>query len=279
MARFISNHPTEEKQIAFYGGSFTALSADYRASLLFRIRQVMDQKSSFRISTHPLYINPEILAECRHQGISCIELGIQDFDSHVLLASSRGYDNAIALAASRMVKAEGFTLGIQLMPGLPGSDSLSISTNMRCLRQLKPDYLRLYPLIVIDGTPLARLYTEGQYLPLQMEEAVKLCADYAELADSEGISIIKMGLPSNLSPEDVLAGPYHPAFGEFVLAERLIRKIMLALQLDKEIKLDKKQQALIMAHKGKYRVILEERLKTCFNGREVNIPGLTEPKR
>ncbi|PKN71830.1 MAG: radical SAM protein [Candidatus Cloacimonetes bacterium HGW-Cloacimonetes-3] len=263
VSRFIANHPDEDKEVAFYGSSFTALPASYRAELLQQFHKVVDAKTSFRISTHPLYINEEILHTCAAMGIACIELGIQDFCDEVLLATKRGYTGEQAMQAAMLVKHQGFTLGVQLMPGLPASTPATIEHNRLALTALKPEYLRLYPLVVIKGTPLADTYAQGLYAPLELEEAVQICADYAELAEQEGITIIKQGLPSNLNPQEVLAGPFHPSFGEFVLAERLVRHIIREICKGKEIKLDKKQRLLLMGYRGKYWAILQNRLKNC----------------
>ncbi len=315
--RFIQRHPDEPKEIAFYGGSFTALSPTRQTELAEAVLADADRQTSLRISTHPLYINADILDNCRKLRINCIELGIQDFSDEVLKASGRGYSSATAEKACQLVKQHGFVLGVQLMPGLPIveassgrlevklqdaastvsanevssgrlevklqdevstvsntevssgrledklQDAASTLVNMRALKLLKPDYLRLYPLIVIKGTPLEQLYLQGNYQPLELEEAISICVDYAQLCEKEGITLIKTGLPSNLDPAEVVAGPWHPAFGEFVAAERLVRDILSALQAGYEIKLDKKQRALIMAHGGKYRAILEKRLENC----------------
>ncbi|MDY0150834.1 MAG: radical SAM protein [Candidatus Cloacimonas sp.] len=262
-ARFVNNHPHETKEIAFYGGSFTALTSAYRTNLMNRFQQIIDDTTSFRISTHPLYINEAILAECAEQGITCIELGIQDFCSDVLQKSQRGYSGEQALQAAKLVQQHGFKLGVQLLPGLPGSSTSSIAENINRLSELKPDYLRIYPLILIKGTALTTSYNRGEYLPLSLDEAVQICADYAETADREGITVIKLGLPSTLALHDVVAGPYHPAFGEFVLAERLIRKIICAVKNGEQINLDKKQRTLILAHKGRFKLILQKRLENC----------------
>jgi len=267
--RFVANHPHTPKEIAFYGGSFTALSPEKRQELTDKFKAVIDPCTSFRISTHPLYINMAILAECKAQNIRCIELGIQDFCTEVLLASGRPYNTATAIKAVKLVIDSGFTLGIQLMPGLPASNLDTITQNKHILEKLKPAYLRIYPLIVIRGTPLEQQYLQGDYTPLSMEEAIGICADYADFAAQTGIRLIKTGLPSNLKPGDVVAGPYHPAFGEFVMAELLIRQITNLASKNQEIILDKKQRTLILSHKGRFVDILKKRLENCLISQEV----------
>lgn len=263
VAAFIRHHPEQDKQIAFYGGSFTRLSQAARESLLERILPLLDEHSSLRISTHPLWINPEILDWCGLNRIRTIELGIQDFDSSVLQKSGRGYSSEAAVRACKAVSAAGFELGIQLMPGLPGADSRSLQENFRRLDELRPQFLRLYPLIVIKGTILATAYSQGTYQALSLEAAIDICADYADLAEALNIRIIKLGIPSNISTADILAGPYHPAFGEFVRAELLIRKLVLDYLPDQPIFLNSKQASLLSAHGGRYRKILQDRLKNC----------------
>lgn len=260
---FIKRHPDQEKQVAFYGGSFTRLPLEERNSLLDRILPLLDAKSSLRISTHPLWIDQEILEWAKSKRIKTIELGIQDFDGEVLARSGRGYGTADAVQACRAVMESGFELGIQLLPGLPGSGTTSLNSNFHYLKELRPQFLRLYPLIVIKGTPLAEEFRQGRYLPLSLEAAVSLCADYCILAESLNIRIIKLGLPSNLSSEEIVAGPWHPAFGEFVKAELLIRKIEPEYLPDQPLFLNRKEAALLRAHSGRYLKILQERLKTC----------------
>ncbi|MGC9362169.1 MAG: radical SAM protein [Candidatus Syntrophosphaera sp.] len=224
IASFISRNPGREKQVAFYGGSFTALPEDFRKELMHKVRSVSDDITSFRISTHPLFVGDDILDWCRQAAISTIELGIQDFCTRVLGQTGRGYTAKEAMEAAIRVKHKGFELGVQLMPGLPGWNDASLKTNHRALESLEPDLLRLYPLIVIRGTPLEEIYRKGEYIPLTLEQAVAQCADYFPLAGAHGIKIIKLGIPSNLKTEDVVAGPWHPAFGESVKKELLSRK-------------------------------------------------------
>lgn len=260
---FLCRNRDREKQIAFYGGSFTAIPEAERNQLLAPILPLMDEITTLRISTHPLYIDEQILAWAKTVRIRTIELGIQDFNDEVLLASRRGYSSSDAIQACRMVKENRFELGVQLMPGLPGWTDASLRANRKCLEELAPDFLRVYPLIVIEGTPLAELWKSGTYRALSLEEAIAQSVDYLELCEASGIKLIKIGLPSNLDSAKVLAGPWHPAFGEFAKAEALVRKIMLDYQPDQPILLEKSQCSLLLGHRRRYFRILEDRLKTC----------------
>ena len=236
---FVERNPGVDKQIAFYGGTFTALEQAARDRLISPILPLLDQFSGLRISTHPLYVENEQLDWCRVNRVRTIELGIQDFADQVLEAAGRGYNSAQAMQACRRVQEAGFEMGVQLMPGLPGADQSTLALNRERLAQIKPDTLRLYPLIVIKGTPLEELYLDGKYVPLSMEEAIMQCADYVDFCQEQGIKLIKLGIPSNLDIKDIIAGPYHAAFGEFVKAELLVRKIVLDFEPESPIILSK----------------------------------------
>lgn len=243
---FIRRNPARDKEVAFYGGSFTAFSEAERELILGKIGEELDEYSSFRISTHPLFISDDILEHCARHRVRTIELGIQDWHDAVLEASGRGYSSEQARLACQQIREHGFRLGIQLMPGLPGSNASTTTQNQEILLMIKPDYLRLYPLVVIKDTPLAIQYLSGRYTPLSLKEAIRICADYAELCRETGIKIIKYGIPSNIADSEVLCGPYHPAFGELVKQEILIREICRNTQ--PKANLEPKQLQLLRAH-------------------------------
>lgn len=260
---FLARHRGQPRQIAFYGGSFTALDESSRDALIAPYLADMDGLASFRISTHPLFIDPTVLDWCRDHRVVTIELGIQDWSDRVLSACGRGYGSDRAINAARMVRDWGFELGIQLMPGLPGWDEASLEYNRKVVNELRPPYLRLYPCLVLKGTPLEQLWRSGEFQPLSLEEAINQCADWQELCDAAGIAVIKLGLPSNLDPEEVAAGPWHPAFGQLVKAELLVRALAKTHGKGEIIKLDKKDWALIMAHGKLYYNILRDRIRNC----------------
>ena len=222
---FIRRNKEKSKEVALYGGSFTALERRQRQAIYEAIVPLLDAHSSLRISTHPAFIDSDIIRELQENRVQTVELGVQDFCDTVLAASQRGYTKSRVLESICLLKSAGFKVGVQLMPGLPGSNAKSFEENQALLKSLKPDYLRLYPLIVIKGTALEIRYAAGEYLPLSLPEAIKICADYGELCQSCGIKIIKYGLPTNLESHNIIAGPWHPAFGELVKQELLLREI------------------------------------------------------
>ena len=261
--RFVNNHPHTEKQIAFYGGSFTALAPEIRDSYLNRFDPIRDGQTSYRVSTHPSFIDKDILLWCKSRDIRTIELGIQDFHDRVLTTTGRGYTSRNALDAAILIREFGFEMGVQLMPGLPSWDAESLEYNHAVLRKLRPDLLRIYPCVVLRGTPLEILFQQGRYNPLDLQTAIQQSADYQELADVAGINLIKVGIPSNLDPALVAGGPWHPAFGQLVLAELLVRHLEAQFAPGAHIRLTKKQYALLRAHGLYYLNILQKRIENC----------------
>ncbi|MDY0318605.1 MAG: radical SAM protein [Candidatus Cloacimonadaceae bacterium] len=245
---FVRRNVSRPKEIAFYGGTFTALPRIVQAKYLSAIKALLEPKDSIRISTHPAYIDMDTLDFLKENRVNTIELGIQDFDDNVLAKSGRGYDGKTAIHAARMVQNARFILGIQLMPGLPGSTEHTRLSNLEQINLLAPDLLRLYPTIVIQGTRLATMFAEGEYQALSLRDAINICADYHEPCSQRGIRIIKQGIPSNLSPQDIIAGPWHPAFGELVKQELLRRRLLAEPHLADN--LDKAELNLLKAHGG-----------------------------
>lgn len=260
---FLQAHPNTKRQIAFYGGSFTALPEQIRDELLAPLMMYMDSEASFRLSTHPSAISFEIISWCKSNLIKTIELGIQDFDDLVLKASKRQYNHLQALKACTLVKDAGLELGVQLMPGLPGSSLKSMLFNQLTIEKIKPDFLRLYPTIVIKHTILHQMWQKGQYQPQSLEEAIDQCVSWLQMCDKAQIKVIKMGLPSQMDQSSIVAGPWHPTFGQLVQAELLVRELEQNFAPGSIIELDKNQWALIVANNRMYQLVLQERIAGC----------------
>lgn len=223
-------------EAAFYGGSFTALPLPVQTELLETAYQALKAGKihAIRLSTRPDAITPEILRNLSAHGVSIIELGVQSLDEKVLKLSARGHSVSHVVNAARLIKEYGFTLGIQLMPGLPGEDMNSLTKTAGLLLCLAPDIVRIYPTLVIADTKLSGLYQKGSYQPLTLREAVRRAAFLKLLCENNQIKVIRTGLQATeeLSDETVvLAGPYHPSFGEMV--DSYIFDLMVKLFVDR----------------------------------------------
>jgi len=219
--------PGRQVQVAFYGGSFTGLDRQRQKELLGAVQPFIEngKVDCIRLSTRPDYINAEIVTFLQRYHVRIVEIGVQSLDPDVLLASRRGHTVAQVEEAFICLRRAGLTIGAQLMIGLPEETSKGVLNGARILAAMKPDFIRIYPTLVIRGSGLARLYRQGLYHPLTMNRAVALCARIMPIFSKENIRVVRVGLQPSLSLEkEVLAGPYHPAFGELVQARMLFNK-------------------------------------------------------
>jgi len=232
LKEFCKKHADKQKEIAFFGGTFTSLPLPIQTEYLNYCAELLDEKTAIRISTRPDAITPEILTFLKKHGVKTIELGIQSFDDEVLLASKRGYNSKTAIEACELVTENVFDLGIQLMPGLPGERAETVKLNISNTIKLNPSNIRIYPTIVIKDTALANWFKQGYYSPMNLEDGISITSKMKYKFDEAGLAVIKMGLHADMEPEAILAGPYHPAFGELVRARMLQTKITESYQPD-----------------------------------------------
>lgn len=227
----LSKCAPEIPQVAFYGGSFTALPEPLQTEYLTAVQPFLEngRVREIRLSTRPDAIDEACAARLFAAGVREIELGAQSMEDAVLLASGRGHTAEDTRAAARIVKRFGFRLVLQMMVGLPAATSPM--TTARELASLQPDAVRIYPVAVVQNTPLEAMWKNGAYCPLSLEEGVAVCADLWEVFSAENIPVIRMGLhPTSELDRAVCAGVYHPAFGDLVHSERFYRKAGKLLQ-------------------------------------------------
>ena len=220
------------RELAFYGGTFTALPEAEREACLAMLERVRSagRITHARCSTRPDALSPDVLAELKSCGVSLIELGVQSFDTAALSASRRGYDAETALAACRTVQEAGFELGIQLLPGMPGCTPEIFLKDAERALSLHPSCLRFYPCLVPEGTVLARWLSEGRYAPWSMEETVRVLGRALCLAWQEDVPVIRLSVaPEPAFDAAVVAGPRHPALGALIQAEALLIAVQEAV--------------------------------------------------
>lgn len=204
-------------ELAFFGGSFTAVPREYMTSLLQAAQPFLGKGKieGIRISTRPDAIDREILTLLKSYGVTAIELGAQSMDEGVLAANFRGHTAKDVEQAAALITEEGFELGLQMMVGLYEDTPEACLETARKLIALAPATVRIYPTVVIRGTWLEKLYRQGKYQPMSLEEGVALCARLLEMFTQAGIRVIRLGLHASPSLEkDRVAGLYHPAFRE-----------------------------------------------------------------
>jgi len=211
-------------EVAFFGGSFTCLPATVQKQLLLPVQPLIaaGEVSAIRVSTRPDAVDNEVAEFLRVMGVSAVELGVQSLSNDVLAHSGRGHTSEDVAGACSVLREKALRVGLQLMPGLPGDSMMRSVDSLAGALALKPDFLRIYPTVVIAGTQLERLYQRGAYKPLELSEAVDWCKVMLRMACKAGVPVIRLGLQPTgelESPGVVIAGPYHPAFRQLVEGE------------------------------------------------------------
>ena len=223
----------KDVEVAFYGGSFTCLVHDEQRRLLGAVTPYINdgRVAGIRLSTRPDCVSQENSRFLVEMGVKTVELGVQSLDDRVLAACRRGHSADDSRRAMDTLRAAGLQVGVQLLPGLPGETTRSFIAGLREIITFHPDLVRLYPAVVVAQSPLADLYRQEKYTPLTLNAAVGLTRRAKEMLDAASIPVIRMGLqPSDELAKQVVAGPYHPAFGELVVSRQWFRRIRKRLR-------------------------------------------------
>ena len=267
-ARTALEHSAEfakEGEIAFFGGSFTAIDREYMVSLLTAAQPFIGDNGlkGIRISTRPDAIDREICEILKNYNVTSIELGAQSTNDEVLRLNRRGHTREDIFKASDLLKQCGFELGLQMMTGLYGSDDNDSIRTARDIISLKPATVRIYPTVVLKDTPLAELYRSGEYRPQTVDEAAELCAKLLVMFEGADIKVIRLGLHSGGDVESgYIAGAYHPAFRELC---------------ESKIYLDKISATLSDKPKGKYIIFVPPKdISKALGQKRGNITALEE---
>ncbi len=220
----------ENGEIAFFGGSFTAINRDYMTELLSAAKKHIDMghAKGIRISTRPDCIDNDVLNLLKAYGVTAIELGAQSMRDEVLKANNRGHNSDDVYNAAELIKKYDFELGLQMMTGLYMDNDEGAEFTANEFVKINPETVRVYPTIVLENTELARFYKNGEYEPQSIEAAVELCARLLLLFEKNNINVIRLGLHS-IDMSKYVAGPWHPAFSE--LCENRIYRDIISTQL------------------------------------------------
>ena len=239
---YLSNFKNKENyvEVAFFGGSFTGIDKKKQIELLEAVQPYIKRKkvNSIRCSTRPDYISKDILKMLKKYHVKTIELGVQTSNDYILSKVKRGHTFEDVKKASKLIRRYRFTLGHQmmvglpestLMVGLPESTLLDELNTAKDLAKLKPKIVRIYPVLVIKGTRLAEEYKNGEYEPLEVNQAVSRCKDLCYFFNKKKIIVIRIGLqstdtisdPNKNVASEVIAGPYHESFRQLVDTEMM----------------------------------------------------------
>lgn len=223
---YIDNIPditNKHVEIAFFGGSFTGIDKELQRNLL---KEAFSWKkrgliSDIRLSTRPDYINDEIMDFLIYYGVSIIELGVQSMNEKVLINSGRGHDSDHVKKAVEVMKKYPVKIGLQMMVGLPGDSYDTVYYTADELIKLTPNFVRIYPTLVVKDTELEDMYKNKDYNPFTLEETIKVCKELLIKFMKNHIEVIRIGLQptENIAEgKDILAGPFHPSIRQLVEA-------------------------------------------------------------
>ena len=228
-------------EIAFFGGSFTGISEKKQTALLEAAYQFVKSGDvdGIRLSTRPDYISDEILERLKKYGVKTIELGVQSMDEEVLLASGRGHTKETVKKAVSLIKKYPFKLGLQMMIGLPcDTEEKSVKTAYEIIA-LNPDFVRIYPTLVLKDTYLEKMYEKGEYRAWSVDKTVSVLKKILPAFSEKGIDVIRVALAvtDEISPNGALvAGPFHPAIRELAEGEIYFDKMCSILQNDSSVR-------------------------------------------
>lgn len=242
-----------EYEIAFFGGSFTAINRQYMISLLqsaYSYVECSNRISGIRISTRPDCIDDEVSILLKKYGVTAIELGAQSMNDDVLKMNMRGHSANDVKTASALIKSYGFELGLQMMTGLYGSDDNIDLFTAEEIINLKPDTVRIYPTVVLPNTYLATLYQQGRYIPNDVQKSVEICAKIVPLFNKNNIKIIRLGLHSSEDiAKNMLAGGYHPSIGELVVSRIMLNEILAHKAGEYDVYINQKSISKLVGNK------------------------------
>lgn len=266
-------------EIAFFGGSFTAIEIEHQAALLDIANKYRKNHNitDIRLSTRPDAINQEILDFLKLKNVTIIELGVQSLDEAVLLNSNRGHNSKCVYESSELILKNGFKLGLQMMLGLPGDTVDKVIYTAEEFIKISPHFVRIYPVLVIKDTGLESLFKSKVYEPWSIEQTVETCKEIYVRFSRKGIKVIRIGLQTSEDitlGKDVVAGPFHPAIGELVYSSifrDIIENVIIPEKLDyyKErvvtLKLNKKHISKVIGNKKSNKTYFKNNYNIMFN--------------
>lgn len=251
----LQKRPPQRIQIALFGGNFLGLPRDDIIALLTRAADILKPypDSGIRFSTRPDTITRERLALIHKFPVQTVEIGVQSMHDRVLACSNRGHSADDAIKAASLLKQHPYEMGVQMMTGLPGDSPPQTIESAQRIAALKPAFVRIYPTLVLKNSPLARQYQNGRYTPPSLEQSVGLVKQIWRLFNHHDIPVIRMGLQVSetlIRQGEILAGPFHPAFGHLVYESMFYDQAAGMIQTALADSLEAQTRLVVKVHPG-----------------------------
>jgi elongator complex protein 3 len=213
-------HPTDKIELIIMGGTFLSTPVDYQyqfvkdcydamnneVSATLVEAQKRNETAAYRcvglcVETRPDVCGEDEIKRMLDFGATRVELGVQVLDDDIYEKVRRGHSVADVARATALLKRYGFKVYYHWMPGLPGSTpqhDLEMSRELFTNPAYRPDGLKLYPTMVVEGTILEQWYKEGLYVPYPSDVMLKLMADIkSEVPPYVRISRVLRDIPAN----------------------------------------------------------------------------------
>ncbi len=204
-------HPLDKAELIIMGGTITSRPLGYQHWFIKRCLEAMndypstpEERPGWRsfqevaqanesalvrnigttFETRPDWCRPEQVERMLSLGGTKVELGVQSIRDETLLRMKRGHTVQDTVMANRSLREAGMKVGFHMMPGLPGTtpgEDLEVFRDLFSDSRFRPDYLKIYPTLVVEGTELYELYRRGEYHPLGDEDATELVSRIKEL--------------------------------------------------------------------------------------------------
>lgn len=220
--------------VAFYGSNFTAIAFKQQKQIISFVQTVFEELTKknhkdnlrIRISTRPDVIAKEQLLDLKIRfNLHMVEIGVQSMDDDVLFLSRREHTRSNVIHAAKVIRRIGLELSCHQMTGLPGATPESDIETAHQIVDLRPEYVRIHPTLILKDTLLEKMFLSGEYMPQRLDEAVVLTEQLVKIYRDAGIKIIRIGVhPSELLVDNIVAGPWHPSFRDLVEGKHLLLK-------------------------------------------------------
>ncbi|WP_421903874.1 elongator complex protein 3 [Maridesulfovibrio sp.] len=221
---FFKEKKRDPLELAFFGGTFTALPFEWQQRFISLAAEFKKQgyMTKVRCSTRPDCIDADQIVKLHEAGLDMVELGIQSFSAEVLRRSARNYSPQTAVNACHVIRESGLSLGIQLLPGLPGTKRGDFQRDISRTIELAPDAVRIYPCLTVKGTGLEKLYRVGKYTPWSLSRTEEELSPALLRLWQHKIHVIRIGVAHEEGfEESIVAGPVHPALGQKIRSKAL----------------------------------------------------------
>lgn len=179
--------------------------------------------TSAKISTRPESINKNTIKILKKYKVRSIEILVPSSNDYILKKSNAQIMFSDIKKTSKLLRWNGFKVGYQMMVGLPESTRLDEINTGKALIKLKPNTIKIFPVLVLKGTTLEKEYNNEKYVPLNLVQAVEICKEIVRMFWNKKIEILQIGIEDKEelneftnSKTEIVDGPYYPSFKQLV---------------------------------------------------------------